>query len=120
VLHRDPALFKVDAKLKPGESFDAMIEQIQKTLDELGKGNVDAGELEATKRHLKSRLVLEMQTPDTIATRLAFMTASLGSPQALDAYVAELSQVSKDDVTRVAKTFLIPTRRTAITLKAAK
>lgn len=120
VLHRDPSLFKVDAKLKPGQAFDPILETIQKTLDDLGAGNVDANELEVTKRHLKSRLVLEMQTPDTIATRMAFMLAALGNPNALDAYLGELARVTKDDVARVAKTFLIPTRRTVITLKAAK
>lgn len=120
VLHRDPALFKVDAKLKAGESFDAMLDQIQKALDEVGKGNVDPAALDATKRHLKSRLVLEMQTPDSIATRLAFMTATLGDPKALDAYISELGQVTKDDVSRVAKNYLMDARRTTITLKAAK
>jgi zinc protease len=120
VLHRDASLFKVEAKLKPGQAFDPILDAIQKTLDDLGAGNVDAGELEATKRHLKSRLVLEMQTPDAIATRMALMLTTLGNPRALDAWIAELGAVTKDDVSRVAKAFLVPTRRTAITLKAAK
>jgi len=117
VLHRDPGLFRVDAKLKNGESFDAIQDAIQKTLDDFGAGKFDEKDLDATKRHLRSRLVLEMQTPDTIAIRFAFMTATLGDPRAFDAYLAELAHVTKDDVARVCKSFLVSSRRTTITLK---
>jgi zinc protease len=119
VLHKDPGLFKVDAKLKPGESFDSIQDEIQKKLDDLGKGAIDDKELDAAKRHLKSRLILEMQTPDAIAVRLAFMTATIGDPRALDGYVAELGSVTKDDVARMARTHLIPAHRTTITLAKA-
>jgi zinc protease len=116
VLHRDPGLFRVDAKLKQGESFDGILEAIQSTLDLLAQGNVDLAELEATKQHLRNRLVLEMQTPNAIAIRLAFMTATFGDPRALDAYISELTRVTKEDVARVAKANVAPTRRTTITL----
>lgn len=117
VLHKDPGLFRVDAKLKPGETEVAIQAEIQKRLDELGKGVIDDAELTATKRHLKSRLVLEMQTPNEIAVRMAFMMATIGDPRALDAYLAELGNVTRDDVARVARTSLTPERRTTITLK---
>jgi zinc protease len=116
VLHRDPGLFRVDAKLKPGESFDAILDAIQNTLDAIAQGNVDPAELEATKQHLRNRLVLEMQTPNAVAIHLAFMTATFGDPRALDAYLSELTRVTKEDVARVAKANVAPARRTAITL----
>jgi len=114
-LHKDPGLFRVDAKLKPGEAFDGVLEAIQSTVDSLAKGDVDPARLEATKRHVKGRMVLSMQTPDAVAVRLAYMHAVAGAPGAFDAFVAELAQVTKDDVARAAK-YLATSRRNVVTL----
>lgn len=118
-LHKDPGLFRVDAKLKPGEPFEGVLDAIQATVDALAKGEVDQARLDATKSHIKGRMILSMQTPGDVAVRLAYMHAVAGAPGAFDAYLAELTQVTKDDVARAAK-YLTTTRRNVVTLVPPK
>lgn len=114
-IHKDPGLFRVDAKLKPGEPPGGVIDTIQADIDALAKGEIDPTRLDAARSHIKGRMVLEMQTPDAVAARLAFFHAVAGSPGKLEEFVAELARVTKDDVARAAK-YLTVSRRNVVTL----
>jgi len=119
VLHRDPGLFRVEAKLKDGTSFDDVLGQIQAALDGVAQGKVDASELESARDHLTRGLVLSMQTPGTTAERLAFLTAATGDPHGFDRYMQAASAVTKADVVRVAK-MLTAAHRNTVTLTGKK
>ena len=45
VLHKDPGLLRVDAKLKDGTSFDEITTAIQNALDAVAQGKIDEQEL---------------------------------------------------------------------------
>jgi zinc protease len=115
VLHRDPSLLRVDAKLKAGTSFDEILGAVQSALDDVAKGKVDDKELGDARDHLVSSLVLSMQTPGTVAERLAFLTAATGDPRGFDRYMTAAAAVTKTDVVRVAK-LLVPAHRDVVTL----
>jgi zinc protease len=115
LLHKDPGLLRIDAKLKEGTSFDEILGAIQQALDAVAQGKVDDKELADARNHLASSIVLSMQTPGTVAERLAFVTAATGDPQAFDRYMASTLSVTKDDVVRVAK-MLTPAHRNLVTL----
>jgi zinc protease len=115
LLHKDPGLLRIDAKLKEGTSFDEILAAIQQALDAVGQGKVDDKELADARNHLASSIVLSMQTPGTVAERLAFVTAATGDPQAFDRYMTSTLSVTKEDVVRVAK-MLTPAHRNLVTL----
>ena len=119
VIHADPSLFRVNAKLKDGTSFDEILAGVQDTLDALAKGQVDDKELADARGHLTSSLVLAMQTPGAVAERLAFLTAATGDVKGFDRYMDAAASVGKDDIVRVAKT-LVPAHRDVVTLTGAK
>lgn len=115
VLHKDPGMLRVDAKLKEGTSFDDITKQIQDAIDQVAQGKVDDKELADAKNHLTSSIVLGMQTPGSVAERLAFLTAATGDPKGFDRFMTFAMGVSKDDVVRVART-LTPAHRNIVTL----
>jgi len=115
LLHKDPGLLRIDAKLKEGTSFDDILRSIQQALDAVAQGKVDDKELADARNHLTSSIVLGMQTPGTVAERLAYVTAATGDPRAFDRYMTSTLAVTKDDVVRVAKT-LTPAHRNLVTL----
>ena len=117
VLHKDPGLLRVDAKLKEGTSFDDITTQIQNALDAVAQGKVDDKELADAKNHLTSGIVLGMQTPGAVAERLAFLTAATGDPKGFDHFMTSATAVTKDDVVRVAK-MLVPAHRNIVTLSS--
>ena len=116
MLHRDPGLMRVDAKLKEGTSFDEILADVQGALDAVAQGKVDDKELADARNHLTSGLVLSMQTPGDVAVRLAYLTAATGGdPHAFDRYMAAVGMVGKDDLVRVAK-MLTAAHRDVVTL----
>lgn len=119
MLHRDPGLLRVDAKLKDGTSFDEILGAIQGALDAVAQGKVDDAELANARDHLTRSLVLSMQTPGTVAERIAYLTAATGDPHGFDKYMSRASAVTKADVIRVAKT-LTPAHRDVVTLTGKK
>lgn len=115
VLHKDPGMLRVDAKLREGTSFDDITKQIQDALDAVAQGKVDDKELADAKNHLTSSIVLGMQTPGAVAERLAFLTAATGDPKGFDRFMTFAMGVTKEDVVRVAK-MLTPAHRNIVTL----
>ena len=115
VLHKDPGMLRVDAKLKEGTSFDDITKQIQDALDAVAQGKVDDKELADAKNHLTSSIVLGMQTPGAVAERLAFLTAATGDTKGFDRFMTFAMGVTKEDVVRVAK-MLTPAHRNIVTL----
>lgn len=119
VLHRDPSLFRVTAKLHAGASFDQVLGAVQAALDAVARGEVDDAELAGARDHLTRSLLLSMQTPGDVAVRLAYLTAATGDPRGFDRYMTAASRVTRADVVRVAK-LLVPARRSVVTLTGPK
>lgn len=116
-IHKDAALLRVDAKIKPGAAtFDEISTAIQTAIDSVARGEAKPADVEAARSHLQNGMLLGLQTPGSIAERLAFMMATTGDVHGLDRYMDQLSKVTAADVARVAKTFLVAARRTTITL----
>lgn len=116
-LHKDPGLLVVDAKIKPGAAtFDEVSQAIQAALDAVAAGHAKPEDVAAAQKHLASAILLGVQTPSSLAIRLAFMTATTGDVRGFDRYLDEVARVTADDVARVAKAYLVPARRTTLTL----
>ena len=117
VLHKDPGLFLINAKLKPATSFEETIRAVDDTLASIAKGETSPARLEAVRAHMISETILGLQTTGAVGTALAYFTAVTGDVAGFQKYVAELSQVTGDDVARVAK-LLIPAHRNVVTMVA--
>ncbi len=115
-LSRDPHLFVIQATLAEGQSFDDILGAIQGELDGLAEGHVDAARVDAVKSHIRYAMLTELQTPSAVADLIARTVAVGGSLESLDAYLAALAAVTPEDVTRVAREYLTPSRRFVVTL----
>ncbi len=116
-VHKDAGLFTIDAKIKPGAAtFDEISGAIQSAIDSVAQGNAKPADVEAARMHLSNATLLGLQTPSAIAIELARMMATTGDVHGLDRFLFEVSKVTKDDVARVAKTYLIAAKRTTVTL----
>ena len=113
---RDPGLFVVDAELKPDTSFDATAAAVQKTLDELAAGKVDAARVDAVRSNLTYKLTLNVETASEAADTLAQFIALTGRTETLPAYLQALTHVTPEEVVRVTRTYLNAQRRVLVTL----
>ena len=115
-LHKDPGLLRIDAKLKAQTSFDEITAAVQAALDGVARGDAKPADVEVARTHLISALTLSMQTPGSVAERLAYLTAVTGDVHGFERYMAELHTVTPEDIARVTKAYLVPTRRNVVTL----
>ena len=116
---RDPGLFIATAVLAPpSRDFDAALEAIQGELERIAGGEVDAERFEAVRSNQRYRLLGSLQTPDDVANLLGRTIALSGTVAALDEYLEALAAVTPQDVSRAASTYLVPGRRSVVTLAA--
>jgi zinc protease len=116
LLHRDPALFVVSAKLKSTANFDEVISLLTEAIGKVARGETSPAELERVRSHMRNALTLRLQTPQTMGIALASWTARTGDVRSLEAYADALAHVSLDDVARVARSYLTPAHRNVVTL----
>ena len=116
LLSLDPGLFTISAKLKAGTSFDEIARAVDDALAKVATGETPEGRLDATRSHLVQELVLSLQTPQSVGIALAQWTAVTGDIHALESYAKALAEVTRADVARVAKAYLVPARKSLVTL----
>jgi zinc protease len=114
--HRDPQLFVVEAKLAEGTAFAPIEQAITDELARIGRGEYPRDRIEAVISHLRYELPMEIQTPSEAANSVARFMALTGDANTLERYAERLRSVTPDDVARVARTYLIPSRSDTITL----
>ena len=66
---------------------------------------------------LALEFLMNLDTPDRVAGRLAHVVAITGGIEAVDAYYAALAKVTPDDIMRAAQKYFVPERRTIVVLK---
>jgi zinc protease len=112
----DPGLLTIAAKLKPATRFDEVVTAIDLALVRVAKGETPATKVEEARSHLVRERALSLQTPQSVAIALAEWTAVTGDVHALESYEQALARVTPADVARVTGSYLVPARRSLVTL----
>ncbi len=116
---RDAGLFVVEATLRSDAGFDEVQAAFDEALAALGRGEVDPQRLADVLSHLRYAMPMNAQTPAAAADLVARFMALTGEPDAYERYNTALGTVTADDVARVARTWLVPSRRNLVTLTPA-
>ncbi len=117
--HRDPGLFVVEATLGDSITHDEVTRAVSDELARVGRGEVPAERIREVISHLRYQLPLSVETPSDAAEVVARFMAVTGEPMAYQRYHDRLSNVTPDDVARVARTYLTDARRSIVTLSPA-
>jgi zinc protease len=116
-LQRDVPLFEIVARIKKDDDIPAIQEEVLKTIASFQSTPVDAGRLAGVKKRRRYEFLMNLDTPDRVAGRLAHVVAITGGIDALDGYYTALAKVTPDDVMKAAKKYFVPERRTIVVLK---
>ena len=119
MMHRDPGLFVIQARLAADVTFDEISAVIDTELTRIGRGAYPRERIEAVVSHLRYALPMSVQAAPDAAELVARMMALTGDPGTLEQYVARLSAVTADDVARVARTYLTQAHRARVMLASA-
>lgn len=117
---RDPGLFVVTAALAPDRTPDPILDAIQEEMARIGRGEVAESRVRTVQQHLRYALAMGLETPSSVAYLLAHVLALTGRIESIDEYLEALARLTPQDVAYVARTYLVPTRRFVVTLRARR
>ena len=118
-VQRDVPLFEIVSRIKKDEDITLIQEEILKTIAAFQTTPVDASRLAGVKKRRRYEFLMNLDTPDRVAGRLAHFVAITGGIEALDAYYTALANVTPEDIMKAAKKYFTPERRTIVVLKGA-
>ncbi len=119
-LNRDPGLWSVTAAVKNRKDIQYVLREIDKTVEQYRKAEVAAAELDRLKRRLKYSFLMNLDTPDKIASRLARYAALSGGIDVVNALYAAYGKVTPADIRKAVSAVLSKQRRTIAILTGRK
>lgn len=118
--HRDPGLFYFLVTYKKREDEKTIRAAIDTAIAGLAAGQVDAKLVADVKSAARYSVLTALETPNAVADQLVFTIGPNGDPEALEKTLANLENVTVEDVTAFAKQWLVDTNRTSATLVPKK
>jgi zinc protease len=110
--NRDPGLLEIAARIKDPAKIDYVLGVIDATVAEFRAGEPDARRLADLQRRLRYGFLMGLQTPDSVAARVAPFVALHGDLRGLDRLYATYAAIAPADVRRAAERYLEAERRT--------
>jgi zinc protease len=114
---RDPGLLSIYARVKDPAKVDAVLGEIDETIERYRAEPPDAERLRDLKSRLKYQFLMGLDTPDAVASALARIVAITGGIDAVDELYRTYEGVGPEDVQAAAREILVPTRRTVAVLR---
>ena len=110
--NRDPGLLEISARIKDPAKIDYVLGVIDETVAQFRAKAPDAKRLADLQRRLRYGFLMGLQTPDSVAGRVAPFIALHGGLSGLDRLYATYAQITPADVHAAAEQYLQPERRT--------
>jgi len=107
-------LFMAAASVRPDASVERVEELVFAEIDRLRDSLASEAELDKARRQIEVALVGSPVTNSDLAGRIAFDTITFGRIRPLSEVLDALRAVTAADVQRVARTYLVPERRSVV------
>jgi zinc protease len=116
-INRDPGLFDIYTRIKDPSKVEYVLAEIGKTIDKYRETPPEAGRLADMKSNLKYSFLMNLDTPDSVASSLARIVAVTGSIEAIERMHVTIDRISPDDVLAAANRYMLEDRRTVALLR---
>lgn len=115
-LARDKNLIQFDATAVKQEDLQYAKDEIMKAIEKIKTTPVDITYLNEIKSRTKYSFAMRMDSPDATANALAHFTWLSGDPESINRYYALIDKVTPQDISNVAKKYLVNTGLTVSTI----
>lgn len=115
--NRDPGLWSVYTMVKAETDLPYVLAEIDRAIERFRDEPVDQQTLDNLKKRLKYSFLMNLDTPNKVAGRLARLIAITGDMAVVDQLYAAYDAVTVEDIQEAVRTYLVPARRTIVTLK---
>lgn len=111
---KDAGLFYAVAAARPGTSIDRVERLLFEEIDRIGQGGVTAAEVSKAKRQLEMSLIDGLGKAHAVASRIGRDMVTFGRIRGLDERLHAIQAVSRADVQRVARRYLVDETRSVV------
>jgi zinc protease len=118
--NRDPKLYTVYGRVKDENDVAYTIDEIDKTAEKFKTDLVSTEDLENVKKHNRYGYLMNLDTPETVGSRLSRIIAVTGGIEAVDRLYATMAVITAEDIRTAAQKYLEKECRTVLVLKGAK
>jgi zinc protease len=119
-LSRDPGLVSLTSMITNPANVEAVEAEILAEVERFRNELVDAATLEAVKSNMKYGFLMGLEEAQGIAFSLIPFVINTGTVEALEDYYRTLEAVTPEHMREAARQYLIPERRTTITMVQAE
>jgi len=113
---RDPYLFSITASVVKADDLQYVKDEIMKVLEDAKTNKQDQKMLDETKSRMKFSIMMETDTPSSIAEMLAYSVWLSGDPESLNRLYAVYDSVTTNDLLEVAKKYYSTSALTVATI----
>lgn len=117
--HRDPHLLTLQATLKSEEHRATVDAALTRAVRELASGKVDAARVKAIQSNIRYGLLMNLEAPDDVAVQLAWYAGIFGTPDSISRHLQNISRIQPEQLVAFAKTYLVDSNLTVLTLTSA-
>ena len=117
-LKKDPFVVGLAVRVTDPAKVDEVRQRIIQTFEKAKDQTVSVSRLDDVKSRVRYSFLHSLDSPDSIASNLAFMLSLNSNLESIDDYYQAIGNVSTDQLTRVAGEYFRPEGRTVITLKS--
>lgn len=114
---RDPGLMTLYAMVNDPKDVPSIVAEFDKTITHFQQHHVSLQKLQDLKNHAIYSFLMNMDTPEKVAGRLARFIALTGDMQAVNDYYATVQKVTPEDIFNIANKHFTAARRTQVVLK---
>ncbi|MFQ5768590.1 MAG: M16 family metallopeptidase, partial [Acidobacteriota bacterium] len=119
-LNRDPTLFRLDLIANPGDPLHRIESELWEEIDRIHQDGIQASEVRRATKQLQANLVLEARTCFYRGLQLGLYQVRAGDWRFVNRLMDGFGKLTADDITRVARTYLVPANRTVVTVLPEK
>lgn len=118
--NRDPFLWIIWSQIKNEGDVKYVESEILKSIQFFQNNKVDPTKLENLKKRMRYQFLMNLDTPDKVASVLARPLALRTDLETLELLYQTIDKISPDDILESAKFFFEPQKRTVVTLIGSK
>jgi zinc protease len=115
---RDPTLFTITARLTSTEHFDAVRDEIYRTLEESAQQPLPTERLDAIKSHMRYAFAMRLDSADAVARTLGTYLQLTADANSVNQMYETYDQVTAPEILQVARKYFSESNRTVITLRS--
>ncbi len=115
--NRDPGLFQISMMIKNENDIPLIKGEIDRTIQQAQTEPIALEKLKNQQRRIRYAFLMELDTAQKTASRLVSFLALTGELESVDEFFATCDAVTPEDLQAAAQKFLVPEKRTVISLK---